>query len=845
MMALLTLLLALATKLTTWQFAMEQEDHVMPADNDSCWQTVTIPHDWAITTPFDRANDLQTVAVVQNGEKVATEKTGRSGGLNWMGAAWYKCELPVASSLSPIAYLVFDGAMSRAEVYLDGEKIGEWPYGYNSFVVDLGDRRQATGNRRQAREVAVRLENLPESSRWYPGAGLYRNVYLIEKNETHIPVWGIHVTTPVVTQAVATLGVEVEVIGDRRQATGDRRQVVSELRDAEKKVVARIEGEKGEVSIEKPHLWSPESPYLYKLYTCVFKKKKLVDIDSVVVGFRAIEYSLDQGFMLNGQPRKFQGVCLHHDLGPLGAAVEHDAILHQLTLLKDMGCDAVRTSHNMPAPELVELCEQMGFMLMVEPFDVWNWAKCRNDYSSFFNDWAEKDMENMIIRYRNSPAVVMWSIGNEVPNQRTEDGPRIATWLQDICHRLDSTRPVTCGMDKVKEVIYNGFAKVMDIPGFNYRTGRYEEAHEQLPNRLILGSETASTVSSRGSYHFPAVIGPNRLHEDGQCSGYDLEYCAWSGLPEQDFQLQDDYAWTIGQFVWTGQDYLGEPTPYDTDAWPSHSSYFGIVDLAMLPKDRFYLYRSQWNRKDATLHVLPHWTWPGREGEVTPVYVYTSYPEAELMVNGVSQGRLRFATAEEAERIRQGERIAGVSVAPEVGEFSIPDWGTAPRPELLPRYRLMWQDVKYEPGEIQVVAYDKEGKVAAKRTIRTAGQVAALRATIANEGEKTKNGLRYITIEAVDKDGNVCPGANEEVEISCGKSTILGAANGDATCLMPLAISPSCSLASISMQLFHGQATFLIRQTEDDILTYRIKGGGPAGILPLEGSAPDSIISCM
>jgi len=667
---------------------------------------------------------------------------------------------------------------------------------------------------------------------------------LIEKNKTHIPVWGIHATASVVNQSVATLQLDVKVRGDRWQVAGDRLQVVSELRDANNQLVATIEGEKGEARIEHPHLWSPETPYLYKLYTYVYEKKKRVDIDSVVVGFRSIEYNLEKGFLLNGQPRKFKGVCLHHDLGPLGAAVDRDAILHQLTLLKDMGCDAIRTSHNMPAPELVALCEQMGFMLMVEPFDVWNRAKCRNDYSNFFTEWAERDMENMIVRYRNSPAVVMWSIGNEVPNQRTEDGPRIAQWLQDICHRLDSTRPVTCGMDKVKDVIYNGFAAVMDIPGLNYRTGRYEEANAQLPNRLIVGSETASTVSSRGTYHFPTIIGPNRMHEDGQCSGYDLEYCAWSGLPDQDFQLQDDYPWTIGQFVWTGQDYLGEPTPYDTDAWPSHSSYFGIIDLAMLPKDRYYLYRSQWNKNDATLHVLPHWTWPGREGQVTPVYVYTSYPEAELFVNGVSQGRLRFATAEETERLRQGETIEGVSRMPEVGKFDIPNWGTAPRPELLPRYRLMWQDVVYQPGEIKVVAYDENGKAAAEQIVRTADEVFALKATIANEGEPTKNGLKYITLEAVDKDGNLCPDANDEVVVSCEKSTILGAANGDPTCLMPLTshLSP---LTTATMPLFHGQATFLVRTSEADSLHYRIKGGGPCGILPLDGSAPDSIISCM
>jgi len=827
MMALLTLLLALATKLTTWQFAMEQQNHVMPADTSSAWQTVTVPHDWAICTPFDRANDLQSIAVVQNGETTASVKTGRSGGLNWMGAAWYKCELPIThhpspitNHPSPITYLLFHGAMSRAEIYLDGEKIATWPYGYNSFVVDLGDKAKRRKGEK-AMELAVRLENLPESSRWYPGAGLYRNVYLIEKNETHIPIWGVHTTTPVVSDSVAVVAIEVHI----KNPTPNT-HVVTDILDKDSTIVATVAGIKGETAVAHPHLWSPESPYLYCARTRVYVGQTLCDTEYTTMGFRSIEYSLGKGFLLNGQPRKFKGVCLHHDLGPLGAAVDRDAILHQLTLLKDMGCDAVRTSHNMPAPELVALCEELGLMVMVEPFDVWNWYKCKNDYSNFFADWAERDMTNMIVQYRNSPAVVMWSIGNEVPNQCTEDGPRIATWLQDICHRLDSTRPVTCGMDKVKEVIYNGFAKVMDIPGLNYRTGRYEEAHRQLPNRPILGSETASTVSSRGTYHFPAVIGPNRLHEDGQCSGYDLEYCAWSGLPEQDFQLQDDYPWTIGQFVWTGQDYLGEPTPYDTDAWPSHSSYFGILDLAMLPKDRFYLYRSQWNTQSPTLHILPHWTWPGREGEITPVYVYTSYPSAELFVNGVSQGRLRFATAEETQQIRQGKHIEGVSVPPEVGKFEVPEWGSAPRPELLPRYRLMWQEVRYEPGEIRVVAYDEHGKAVAEQVVRTAGEVAKLRVTIANRGEKTTSGLKYVTVEAVDQDGNLCPYANDTVVVTCQHSTIIGAANGDATCLMPLHTT-LYTLHTMSMPLFHGQATFLIRSAErdtvSDMVVHRVK----------------------
>lgn len=308
-------------------------------------------------------------------------------------------------------------------------------------------------------------------------------------------------------------------------------------------------------------------------------------------------------------------------------------------MLKDMGANAIRTSHNMPAPELVELCDQMGMMLMVEPFDDWSFRpKSQNGYGSIFGEWAQKDMENMVKHYRNNASVVMWSVGNEVPSQWGPDGVSELVMLQDICHRLDPTRPVTCGMDQYGAVIDNGFASTLDIPGFNYKPQYYTQAYEILPQKLILGSETASTVSSRGVYMFPMELKAGAKYPNHQSSGYDTEFCSWSNIPDVDFSMDDDYPWMIGQFVWTGFDYLGEPSPYDTDSWPNHSSVFGIIDLASLPKDRYYLYRSQWNKKESTLHILPHWNWKGREGEKTPVMVYTSYPSAELIVNGKSYG---------------------------------------------------------------------------------------------------------------------------------------------------------------------------------------------------------------
>lgn len=797
------IILYIATLLTSWQFAHEQ-DLQNSHTQQQVWQTVTVPHDWAISGPFDRSNDLQVIAVVQNGESQATAKTGRSGGLPWMGAAWYKTTF-TADTTHQTHILLFDGAMAHPQVYVNNQYVGEWQYGYNSFSIDISDVILHGIN-----TLSVRLENVPESSRWYPGAGLFRNVHYIQTGKVHIPIWGVHTTTPYISDSLCTVQVDVNVVH-----ADSLTRVETDILDGDK-VLATIRQARGVAVIRNAQLWSPEHPYIYRTRTRVYQLN--VTGDSIVtderettLGFRKIEYVPGIGFMLNGKVRKFQGVCLHHDLGALGAAVNKDALRHQLTLMKEMGADAVRTSHNMPAPELVELCDEMGLMMMIEPFDVWTHNKCRNGYASFFHDWAERDITNMIMHYRNNPCVMMWSIGNEVWDQTFPTGYLTARYLQDICHRLDATRPVTCGMDQVLSVLYNGFAAELDIPGFNYRTMRYEQAYNTLPQGLILGSETASTVSSRNTYHLPAVLAPDQIHADQQSSGYDLEYCSWSGLPEQDFQLQDDYTWTIGQFIWTGIDYLGEPSPYDTDAWPSHSSYFGAVDLAMLPKDRFYLYRSQWNKQSPTLHILPHWNWEGHEGQEVPVFVYTSYPSAELFVNGKSQGKLRFATAEEADQIRQGKHIEGVSQMPVVGDFTVPVWGSEPRPELLPRYRLMWHHVRYEPGEIKVVAYSEDGAVAEEKIIRTANRPHHLQVEWANKNEKHEQEntrLAYLTISVVDKDGNLCPNADPVIRAKVSNGTFKGAANGDANCLY--------AFTDPVMPAFKGQCTFIVEGKEGE-----------------------------
>ncbi len=708
-----------------WKFTKgEVSNAEAPAFNDTKWETVTIPHDWAIFGPFDKNNDLQNVAVTQNFETQASLKTGRTGGLPYVGTGWYRTTFH--STPGKQTTLIFDGAMSEARVFVNGKEACFWPCGYNSFYCDVTGLVNEDGKNNV---LAVRLENRPQSSRWYPGAGLYRNVHVVTTEKIHVPVWGTQITTPFVKDEYASVCLHTTILN----AGKTELTVTTDIVDADGQVVS-TKTNKGYINhdqpftqnfiVEQPKLWSPETPILYKAVSKIYAGDTLLDTYTTRFGIRTIEYVPDKGFYLNGKHRKFQGVCNHHDLGPLGAAVNVVALRHQLTLLKDMGCDAIRTSHNMPAPELVELCDEMGFMMMLEPFDEWDIAKCDNGYHRFFNEWAKKDMVNMLRQYRNNPCVVMWSIGNEVPTQWSPEGYKVAKFLQDICHREDPMRPVTCGMDQVKSVLANGFAAMLDIPGLNYRAHMYDEAYERLPQNLILGSETSSTVSSRGVYKFPVERKAGAMYDDHQSSSYDLEYCSWSNIPDIDFARAEDHDWTIGQFVWTGFDYLGEPSPYDTNAWPNHSSMFGIIDLASIPKDRYYLYRSVWNKEAETLHILPHWNWEGREGEKTPVFVYTNYPSAELFINGKSYGR-------------QTKRKDGT---------------------VENRYRLMWYDAVYQPGEVKVVAYDEQGNPAAEKTIRTAGkphhiELVTDRTSLQADGKD----LAYVTLRIVDKDGNLCP----------------------------------------------------------------------------------------
>lgn len=776
-----------------WRFT--RSDHpsfkeVSCADTD--WQPVTVPHDWAIYGPFSAQNDKQEVAIAQDGQTEALEHAGRTGGLPFVGVGWYRTVFEVPEfTEGKRAAILFDGAMSHARVYLNGQEVGYWPYGYNSFYFDITRYLHAG----QPNTLAVRLENLPESSRWYPGAGLYRNVHLIVTEAAHIPVWGTYVTTPEVSREAAKVSFRTQVAlpkgADKAKYTLKTRLLNpngQQLIELSESLAGKADEVAQECTVRKPTLWSPDLPALYKAESRLYEGDKLRDTYTTTFGIRSIEVIPDKGFFLNGERTVFKGVCNHHDLGPLGAAVNSAAIRHQISMLKDMGCNAIRTSHNMPAPELVQACDEMGVMLMAESFDEWNKPKCANGYNLLFDEWAERDLVNLVRHYRNNPSVVFWCIGNEVPNQSDKEGYLIAKRLQDICHREDPTRPVTQGMDNPDAVVANGFAAVMDVAGFNYRPHLYVRNYLVLPQKLILGSETASTVSSRGVYKFPVERKAMAVYDDHQSSGYDVEHCNWSNLPEDDFMQHEDLPYCIGEFVWTGFDYLGEPTPYYTN-WPSHSSLFGIIDLASIPKDRYYLYRSHWNKEEKTLHILPHWTWPDRKGKVTPIFVYTSYPSAELFINGKSQGK----------------RTKELGVTLEGSDSRAAQQGF----ERQKRYRLMWMDTKYEPGTVKVVAYDEQGNVAETKEIRTAGkphhiELKADRTHLTADGKD----LAYINVRIVDKNGNLCPDETREVRFRVtGAGSYRAAANGN-----PISLE---SFQLNKMKLFSGQLTAIVQTAEE------------------------------
>lgn len=778
-----------------WKFTREDNpSSAMPGYDDSAWETVSVPHDWAIAGPFDMDIDAQVVKVSEDGDKVKKLRTGRTGALPFIGTGWYRYDLGELTADKGRRYRIeFDGAMSHAEVYVNGELVGKRPYGYSSFAFDITEYIGPG----QENILAVRLENKGESSRWYPGAGIYRNVRLVVLQPVHIAHWGTYVTTPEVGENTASVNIRTTV---ENTGYGNGCKLVTTIIDPSGMEAAFSETPLPDgtdistleqtVSLDNIRKWDIEDPAMYTAVSRIVSGDRILDEYETPFGIRTFGFDPDNGFSLNGRRVPLQGVCLHHDLGPLGAAVNRRAIERQLEIMKEMGCNAIRTSHNPPAPELLDLCDRMGFLVIDESFDEWKIGKNRNGYAGLFDEWAEKDLVSMIRRDRNHPSIILWSIGNEIKEQGYKDGVKVARFLTDICHREDPTRPVTAGLNKYADALANGFGEVLDVVGFNYKPFAYGDVHEKHPDYCIFGSETASTVSSRGKYHIPAIETKHPFHPDFHCSSYDLEYPAWASTPDTEFKGQDDNSFVAGEFVWTGFDYLGEPTPYN-ETVSSRSSYFGIVDLAGMKKDRFYLYQSRWSGKPV-LHLLPHWNW--EEGDTVPVHCYTSYDEVELFLNGRSLGK--------KDKTASGKTSG---------------------------YRIVWDGVKYEPGTLQALAYDKDGNIAAETSVRTAGEPYALELQ-ADRTEIDADGkdISFIEVSVVDKDGTLCPDAAVPLEFEVSGGDFLALCNGDPTSLE--------SFYSKSMHTFSGKCmavTGKSRKAGD--ITLKVRSAGlPEATIKIE-----------
>jgi beta-galactosidase len=742
--------------------------------DDSSWRKLDLPHDWAIEGPFDRKFDPH------------------NGGLPYFGVGWYRKHFVVpAGARGRHIEVQFDGAMSNSTVWLNGEKLGGRPYGYTSFVIDLTSALKfGTEN-----VLAVRLAPEENSSRWYAGAGIYRNVWLNVTGATRVPQWGTYITTPSVSDAKATVNIRTEV--ENRGSQAAKVTLETALLDAAGKQVGRATADaeipaggkqtvESKIDVPNPHRWDLETPYLYTAASTVRESGRQSDRYLTTFGIRTIEYTKDRGFLLNGKPRTFQGVCDHADLGALGSAVNRRGLERQIEILKAFGTNAIRTSHNPPAPELLDLADRMGMLIMDEAFDMWARPKKPNGYSKYWADWHEKDLRDFLRRDRNHPSVVMWSIGNEIPEQGRPEGPVIAKELTRICHEEDPTRPTTSAFNNAAAAIRTGMADQVDVVGLNYRIREYAGFLKEHPDWMWVSTETSSGVSSRGVYHLP--IEKYEKHPSLNLTSYDVIAPPWAYIADAEWEAQEKNPKIMGEFVWTGFDYLGEPTPYfngrgpERDAdWPSRSSYFGIVDLAGFPKDRFYLYQSHWTTKPM-VHILPHWNWAGMEAKPIPVMAYTNADEVELFLNGKSLGRKkRFS--------EPVELPVGTSVNAEK--------------KMMSKYRLLWQ-VPYEPGAIKAVAY-QGGKAVATQEIKTAGApakivLAADRASIASDGED----LSFVTVRVEDKDGNFCPMADNEVTFKLdGPAKIAGVDNGNAATVE--------SFQADHRRAFNGLALLIVR----------------------------------
>lgn len=736
----------------------EPENLQDPNFDHSGWTLLNVPHDWGIAGPF------------------RDEIPNFTGKLPWAGIGWYRKTFTVSEEdLNRRIKIAFDGAMSDTKVWLNGEYVGRWPYGYATFHFDITPYLRAD----KENVLAVRLYNRENSARWYPGGGIYRHVWLIKTEPVHIPRWGVYITTPEVSAESATVRIRTQIQNHLKEDAEIlvRHSILEKTEDGQK--VSEKESFQGivpagseeqsevEIQVDSPNLWDVDHPHLYYVKTTVERNGTVIDEKVNRFGIRSIEFDADRGFLLNGRHLKIQGVCLHHDLGSLGSAVHRRAIERQIEIMQEMGANAIRSSHNPPDPAMVELCDKMGVMLLVEAFDVWHYGKSPNDYNIWFGEWHERDLINMVRRDRNYPSVIMWSTGNEVHEATTRRlNIELSHRLAEIVRREDDTRPTTVACN-AESSARNGFQETVDVFGFNYKPHLYGWFRERNPDLPVFGIETSSAISSRGEYFFPVSDDP-AMGQGGffQVSSYDLSAVRWGNIPDVEFAAQEQNPQVLGEFVWTGFDYLGEPTPYNRDRTvllnfqdpeereraaaelerldgfsPARSSYFGIVDLAGFPKDRYFLYQAHWRPDHPMVHILPHWTWPERVGEVTPVFVYTSGDEAELFLNGESLGR------------KQKEPYT---------------------------YRLRWDDVIYEPGELRAVAY-RNGEVWSETTMMTAGPAAKLslnadRSVLKADGRD----LSFITVQISDENGNLVPRSHNLVEFEIeGVGEIVAVDNGN------------------------------------------------------------------
>ena len=755
--------------------------------DDSEWRHLNLPHDWAIEGPFN------------------IDYNGSTGKLPYWGIRWYRKTLELSQDdAGKQIYLDIDGAMSYASVWCNGQYVGGWPYGYASFRLDLTPYIKAG----QKNVLAIRLDNPDDTSRWYPGSGIYRNVWLVKTSPVHVEQWGTFVRNQQVDSEIAVMemGVNIENHAGKdvqvKLQTSvylqgkDGRPVGEEVTQSMTKDIAikkdSWSGARFQFKVDKPKLWDIDTPNCYVAVSRVFMDGKEMDSYETPFGIRTIEFTHNQGFMLNGQKVAIKGVCMHHDLGALGAAFNEVAAERQLRIMKEMGANAIRTSHNPPAPELVALCDRMGLMMQLELADTWQKGKRKNDYNLLFDDWSEADMRSLVRHYRNHPSVIMWSIGNEMPDQTTDQGVIIARNLTAYCHDEDPTRPTSLGCNK-RDAVFRDIVNQVDIFGLNYFHKTYPVFKEQNPTRRYHASETSSATSSRGEYFFPVTTDVNDSRSGFQLSSYDMTTIGWGCAPEVQFKMNEEYPFMSGEFVWTGFDYLGEPTPYNKDLTnllnfsdpnelekarkeleelgkiktPSRSSYFGIVDLCGFPKDRYYNYKSYWRPDVPTVHILPHWNWEERIGEITPVHIYTSGDAVELFLNGKSLGR--------REKVHSYDR-------------------------------LTWDDVRYEPGSLRAIAY-KNGQKWAEELVETTGKPAALQVT-AEKTELKNDGtdLSFIRVAVVDSQGRVVPRSKNHLKFSVtGPAEIIATDNGDATSLLPFQLSERDAYNGLALVILRSQ----------------------------------------